>query len=187
MLFNCILLSLSTSIDSLGIGITYGMKNTKISFLSKLILFGISFFITSASVCFGDYLTHFFPESCANWIGVILLMLIGIMVIIKAIKESASPKQDYYDYDHSNWIDPKEAVILGIALSIDSFGIGLSSSFMGINSFFFPLMVGIFQFLFLSLGNFLGKKIHKMSQVPDMIWSILSGILLIFIAFLRLL
>jgi putative Mn2+ efflux pump MntP len=187
MLFNCILLSLSTSIDSLGIGITYGMKNTKISFIGKLILFGISFFITSASVCFGDYLTHFFPESYANWIGAFLLIFIGIVVIVKAIKESYYQKQDYYDYDHSNLIDPKESVILGIALSIDSFGIGLSSSFMGINSFFFPLMVGIFQFLFLSLGNFLGKKIHKISQIPDMIWSILSGILLIFIAFLRLL
>ena len=186
MLLNSILLSLSTSIDSLGIGITYGMKNTKISFLSKVILFGISFFITSASVCFGDYLTHFFPESYAHWIGAGLLILIGLVVILKAIKESHSAKQDYYDYDHSNLIDPKEAVILGIALSIDSFGIGLSSSFIGINSLFFPLSVGIFQFLFLSLGNFLGKKIHKISQVPDMIWSILSGILLILIAFLRL-
>ena len=97
MLFNCILLSLSTSIDSLGIGITYGMKNTKISFIGKLILFGISFFITSASVCFGDYLTHFFPESYANWIGAFLLIFIGIVVIVKAIKESYYQKQDYYD------------------------------------------------------------------------------------------
>ena len=33
---NSILLAISSSIDSLGIGVTYGIKNTKISKLSKI-------------------------------------------------------------------------------------------------------------------------------------------------------
>lgn len=35
MLLNCIILAISSSIDSLGIGITYGIKNTKIFLLVK--------------------------------------------------------------------------------------------------------------------------------------------------------
>ena len=31
MILNCILLALSVSIDSIGIGITYGIKNTRIT------------------------------------------------------------------------------------------------------------------------------------------------------------
>ena len=42
MLLNAFILAISSSIDSLGIGITYGIKNTKISYLGKLILFSIS-------------------------------------------------------------------------------------------------------------------------------------------------
>ena len=47
MLLNCILLALSVSIDSLGIGISYGIKHTKISKISNFTLFSISFLMTS--------------------------------------------------------------------------------------------------------------------------------------------
>ena len=46
MILNCIVLALSVSIDSFGIGITYGIKNTKITNWSKLILFTISLIVT---------------------------------------------------------------------------------------------------------------------------------------------
>jgi len=35
------------------------------------------------------------------------------------------------------------------------------------------------------IGNLLGKKLHGLSHLPDNVWSILSGILLIFIGALR--
>ena len=46
MLINSIVLAISSSIDSLGIGITYGIKNTKISSKAKIILLVISFLVT---------------------------------------------------------------------------------------------------------------------------------------------
>ena len=47
MFINSLILALSSSIDSLGIGITYGIKNTRISYMAKIVLFVISFFIRS--------------------------------------------------------------------------------------------------------------------------------------------
>ena len=41
-MLNSFILAISSSIDSLGIGITYGIKNTKISLLGKIVLFTIS-------------------------------------------------------------------------------------------------------------------------------------------------
>ena len=51
MLINSILLALSSSLDSLGIGITYGIKNMKISKISRLILFTISCFVSFLLYC----------------------------------------------------------------------------------------------------------------------------------------
>ena len=48
MFINSLILALSSSIDSLGIGITYGIKNTRISYMAKIVLFVISFLIRSA-------------------------------------------------------------------------------------------------------------------------------------------
>ena len=56
MFVNSLLLAISSSIDSLGIGITYGIKNTRISHQSKFILFLLSFCISLVSIWFGDIL-----------------------------------------------------------------------------------------------------------------------------------
>jgi len=59
MIVKCILLALSASIDALGLGITYGIKKTKMSSVGNLIIFvvlfclsGISVFIFSYCFCF---------------------------------------------------------------------------------------------------------------------------------------
>lgn len=56
MFFNYVALAISASIDSLGIGITYGLKNTKIVFSAKLVLFIISIIITAFSMLLGNFL-----------------------------------------------------------------------------------------------------------------------------------
>ena len=181
MLLNSLFLALSSSIDSLGIGITYGIKNMKISFLSKLILFIISIIISYFSIFIGSWLNDFFSLSFSSFLGACFLIIIGFGVIIKTIFENTNSKNNYYDFDYSNFIDTKEAIFLGLALSLDSFGIGISFSLGAYNCFFFPIFISCFQFLFLSFGTFLGKKINNISKIPDFLSGILSGFLIILI------
>ena len=102
-------------------------------------------------------------------------------ITIKIIKNPISS-----DFDYSNSIDSKEALFLGLALSLDSFCIGVGGSIIGISSMLFPLLIASFQLLFLSVGNFLGRKLNKLSHLPDNIWSIISGFLLIIIGLIKL-
>ncbi len=206
MLSSFILLAICVSIDSLGIGMTYGLKNTKISFSAKWILLFISFFITSLSLLVGKTISSFFPVTITNFIGSLLLLFLGIWMILPSFKmkkkEVIKKEEKMYqfficflgitiqiirnpsssDLDHSNQIDSKEAIYLGIALSLDAVGIGIGSSMIGFSSFLFPLLVALFQLLFLSLGSYIGRKVQKSFFLPDNIWSIFSGILLIIIA-----
>ena len=175
MIINIILLAVCVSIDSLGIGLTYGIKDTKISFYAKILLCVISFVFAGISILFGYIISNFLTEDICKIIGTIILCGMGIWII----NQSADPFS--FDVDKSNKIDSKEAIFLGIALSLDSIGIGIGSGIIGINSFIFPIFVSIFHLLFLFLGNFLGKKIKQISNIPQNIWSIVSGILLIII------
>lgn len=210
MFFHCILLAFCSTLDSLGIGITYGLKNTHILFGAKIILFLSSFLVTILSLLFGDCLAYFLPDSITNVLGSIVLILIGSFMIFSCFKkekvktninESKTDTQKVYkffirflgitiqiirdptnsDFDNSNNIDSKEALFLGIALSLDTIGIGISSSMLEINYFFLPLLVAIFELFFLSFGSFLGRRIKNISNIPENIWSILAGFLLIFI------
>ena len=101
-------------------------------------------------------------------------------VTIKIIKNPTSS-----DLDSSNSIDGKEAFFLGFALSLDCFCIGAFGSIIGVSSFLFPLFISVFQLAFLSAGNMLGKRLLRLSRLPDNIWSVISGVLLVLIGIVR--
>ena len=209
-MINSLILAISSSIDSLGIGITYGLRNTKISNIGKIILFLLSIFITFTSVLLGNFLKNIFPLEISTFIGSSILVFMGIFIIFQALNnnENTTPKPlktakkySFFikclgitiqiiknpissDLDNSKNIDYKEALFLGLALSLDSFGIGIGSSIINTNIYLFPLLVASLQIIFLSLGSRLGKSFKKLNFSQN-IWSIISGILLIFIGILK--
>ena len=218
MLLNCLFLAISSSIDSLGISITYGIKNTKITIGAKSILFFISFIISIISIYFGNLLKFIFPDFLIHYLGAFLLILMGLFMCFQSLKKSKrddivknsknlemSDTEKIYsffikclgitikiiknpsssDLDKSNIIDSKEALFLGLALSLDSFCIGIGFSMLNTFSIIFPLLTSCFQLFFLSLGNYCGKKLYSFSKLPDNIWSTISGILLIMIGFCK--
>ena len=85
MLLNVILLSISSSIDSFGIGITYGLRKLKINIFSKLILFVISITITYISVLIGKNLCYLLPPIIIRLIGSFILIIIGITIIFQIL------------------------------------------------------------------------------------------------------
>lgn len=181
MLLSCILLALSVSIDSLGIGITYGIKNTRISKISNIILFAISFCSTCGSVFLGHYVAILFSPTFSTFLGSSFLIVLGVYNIYKILNE---PPIDY-DIDHSNDIDRKEAIFLGLALSIDSVCVGIGCGIIGINDLILPILVAIFQLIFLNCGNFVAKNIIAKINIPENILTIFSGIVLILVGILR--
>lgn len=210
MLFSMILLSVSLSIDALGIGITYGLREIKLSSLAKMIISVQSIFITSFSLFCGKWLTKLLSPALAQHIGVIILIFMGIWVLWQGIRETEQeeilPKEDtilniliksfgitikiirtpqYCDMNHSFVIDPFEAFYLGFALSIDSFGAGMGSGAAGLISPVIPILVALCQVLFLSIGGFLGTRLKLFSKIKNNIWVIVSGILLICIGIIR--
>lgn len=216
MIFNSLFLAISSSIDSLGIGVTYGLKSTKISYIANVILFIISIMITTFSMWFGNCIRNFFPHNITNIIGSLIIVFMGIFMTIQAFKgkkitnseDLKKPINDekiysffikylgitiqiiknptYSDFDNSKKIDCKEAFFLAIALSLDSFCIGIGSTIAGISSSLFPFFISIFQLLFLKLGNIIGEKLTNTKIFPDNTWSVLSGLLLIIIGIIKL-
>lgn len=189
-MINSLLLALSSSIDSLGIGITYGIKNTKISRIGKIILFAISLITTYISIFFGNLIQYIFPKVFTNFLGCLILICMGIYICFQALKKEKDSKNIFNspissDINHSKIIEPQESLILAIALSLDSFCIGICGAITDINLTLFPFLVSILQLIFLSLGSYLGIHIRNFCKLPQNVWSIISGILLIFIGFLK--
>lgn len=216
MLINSFILALSSSIDSLGIGITYGIKNTRISYIANVVLFVISFTVSIISIWIGNSIRAVFSDVALKWIGSSILIFMGLFMFFQALKKDSLPASELIykkneekiysffikflgitikiiknpissDFDNSRSIDSREALFLGLALSLDSFCIGTCGSIIGINSVIFPLLVSTFQLALLSFGIFVGTKLHETTRLPNNVWSIISSILLVFIGFMRIL
>ena len=170
MLLNCILLALSVSIDSLGIGISYGIKHTKISKISNFTLFSISFLMTSFSIFIGNSISSLLSEKFSILIGSLLLIFLGIYGIYKNISQQTTN----YDFNHSNEIDSKEAIFLGLALSIDSFCVGLGSGIIGLNDILLPFLVSIFQLFFINCSANIANLLLSKFNISDNILSYVS-------------
>jgi putative Mn2+ efflux pump MntP len=79
------------------------------------------------------------------------LRRLGIVVQILRTPSSA-------DMDASGSISPMEAMVLGIALSLDAFGAGLGAALLGFNPVWTALMIALFSGSFLVMGMKTGFK-----------------------------
>ncbi len=183
MLFSCIFLAISVSIDALSLGITYGIKKAKMTKIANIIIFVIAFVSTSISILLGSSISKLFSPNIATIIGSSLLILLGIYTIYKSFVKNSID----YDFDNSNSIKQREAIILALSVSADASCAGLSCGIMGINSFIYPLLAAIFHIIFINCGNLLAVSIVKKFNVSNnRILSSISGTILFLIGFIRL-
>ncbi len=109
----------------------------------------------------------------------VLLTAIGLWIIAEpyrkrnntAVKEPSEPGEksiwhvflnpEHADMDNSMDIDFKEATVLGIALSINNIGGGLSAGLIGLNSWLVGLFSAVISFLALWAGNYITEYFVK--------------------------
>ena len=148
MIISSILLAFSVSIDALTLGITYGIKNSKISNSGNLIIFTIAFISTALAMLLGNWISALFSPNISVILGSLLLLTLGIYTIFKSIKLNPST----YDVDNSNTIDRNESILLALAISVDASCVGLSCGIIGINGLLYPFLAALFHMFWLNLN-----------------------------------
>jgi putative Mn2+ efflux pump MntP len=182
LLLQIIVISISLSIDALGIGIAYPLRGVKIGVLAKTIIGFISCGVMFLSILVGKEMTKIIPANVMMIIGTAILILMGVVYIRNSL---FSDEEASYDLDESKKIDLFEAIILGFALSADSISAGIAIVAIGMQSTFVPIVVGLTQIGFLTLGNQLITRFSRIRKMNSKVCGVFSGTLLILIAILR--
>ena len=183
MILKYILLALSASIDALSLGITYGIKKTKMSKIGNTLIFTIVLTCSCIAILTGHFLSLLFSPTFSMLLGSSLLILLGVYNIFKGINKLDTVKD--FDIDNSNYIDTKEAIALALAVAVDASCVSMSCGFIGYGSFILPVFMAVFHTFFVNCGNFVAKSIVQRLNVPSNILSVFAGILLVCIGALR--
>ena len=180
-----LMLAVSLSLDALGVGISYGLRGIQVPWKARAAICLASMVITGSGVSLGSVLLGTIPFFWAKALGCAMLFLLGVSIIIQGIRKHKDENSFSCDFDRSQKIETPEALYLGVALSVDSFGAGVSSAVTGMNSLLVPVAAGMVQMIFLWSGGFLGKRLKLTRLKNPGAFVYLSGGLLIGLAVLR--
>lgn len=89
------------------------------------------------------------------------------------------------DVDRSGNISAYEAVLLGVALSLDAFGAGIGAALLGFTPWLTAAVIALASGTFLGIGLHIGFRYAELKWIRKL--SILPGFLLIFMGIMKLL
>lgn len=227
------LFSLSANIDSFIIGISYGIKKTKIRPAQNLLIALVTLCGTAAALLSGTGILTFCSFPGSVYLGNFILLVLGLYYLgkffcscfrnytQKTCRQDADSeemcKQNIHSQDTgSNWtyaqnictqhtggdgtyekkipshdaddesaalsvLSWKEALLLGLSLSVNNLGIGIGASIAGLKVFPTAPVSFLLSMLFLSLGNLTGRSriFEKAGQYADLF----CGLLLVTLGF----
>lgn len=197
-----LLLAFSASLDSLIIGIAYGIKKIKIKLFINIIIAFIVTLGTFISMILGYVLSDFIPMTICNYVGAILLIAVGVWMLYDNLKnntksrESCNELMDSLDYEeiliknktadfnNSGNIELKEAITLSLALSINNFALGIGASMSGISIPLTTIFTFIFSVLILIVGLKIGNSI--LSEILGKYSPIFSALIILIMGVIQL-
>ncbi|AWI05826.1 sporulation membrane protein YtaF [Clostridium drakei] len=188
-----VFIALINNLDNISVRIAYSIRGIKISTLKNLWISVITFVISSLAAFSGNFLTKVLSSNISSILSMLLLIIIGLWIIVEPYFNKASEdkmKQDpsiynvlrnleIADLDNSKDIDYKEATLLGVAMSVNNIGGGISAGMIGLNSILIGLFSAIISFLALWSGNYITEFFNKRNLGKKATFA--SGIILILI------
>lgn len=183
--------------DNIAVGTAYGFKGIKLSSKMNLLIAFITSIGTLLSMSIGLIIYKLLPHNFTNIFGGILIILLGLYFLKDFFKENLRKNKDSElkkilsdpekaDINHSGDIDFKEAITLGIALTLNNFGMGIGASISGMNIFLTSLLTFIFSIISFRIGCNIGSKfndsfIHNYANLISSLILIFLGLIEIFI------
>lgn len=150
-LLSMLLFSVSSNLDSLVVGLSYGIKKIPIYWHTNVLVGCISFTGTVLSMLFGKSLLLILPEGLANMAGGIIILLIGAVGLARMLSDKTSGPAAV------NGLTIREGVLLGAALTVNNVGLGVGVSITGLPLLPTSLCSFFFSLAFLYAGNRIGR------------------------------
>ncbi|UTR15574.1 sporulation membrane protein YtaF [Salipaludibacillus sp. LMS25] len=204
------ILAFAVSLDSFSVGLTYGLRQMKLPMLSVLFIMCCSAVAILLAMWIGNTISALLAPEFAETLGGLLLILIGLYALFQVYKKPSiyAPtlrqekvlmdvelkrlgiavhvlkKPMAADLDDSGSITGLEAVLLGVALSLDAFGAGLGAALLGVSPWLLSLSVAVMCGVFLTAGKWCGALLNHSEKLKRL--SFLPGVLLICIGIWKL-
>jgi len=179
------LLALSSNLDNVGVGTSYGTRTINIPFSSNLLIAFITTTGTYLSMALGNEISNFINPNISNAIGALMIGGTGVWVLIREFsrpdeRKITGDEQDFKmtsfvsqsplkkmltildhpflaDTDFSGHIDMKEGFFLALALTLNNLSNGIGAGLLGLDVALMVAFTAILSILTIWFGIAFGK------------------------------
>ena len=210
-LLSILLLAISSSLDNLGTGVSYGLRNICIPLSLNLFIAISNSSGTLLSMLFSKFISGVLRPNTAGFLGALMLIAIGIWIFIAGLRKKApettlahSPAEETTAHKKtflprlsavlddpysagifcSGKVRIKEGDILAAALTLSNISTGIGAGLIGFHPGLTTAAVFICSILAVSVGLKIGR--YSSAIMIKGIAEKASGLLLIFIGFFEL-
>lgn len=160
-------IALGNNLDNAGAAVAYGLARIRIPAIVNAWIALITFVITAGAVMLGRLTGHFLPVYLGKDLSAVILCVIGALMIRGAMrpkpstadKPSTNPimgvleNPEAADADKSRHIDLREGTLVGIALSINNVGGGISAGLVHLSATWTAALSAVISFCLFWAGS----------------------------------
>ena len=165
---SALLIATVSNLDNLGVGTAFGMRDTPVSALANLIIASVTMAATAIAMTFGRALSHLIAPSIGSALGSAIIIAVGAGTVTTWIRTIRTPARSPIPAGalptnvlHPTTISPREALVLGVALSMNNLGAGVGAGVAGVPALATTLLAGTFSLLAVGGGSRIGWSVGR--------------------------
>ncbi|MBU8879668.1 sporulation membrane protein YtaF [Bacillus sp. FJAT-29790] len=203
-MISLLIIAFAVSLDGFSVGLTYGLRKMRIPLKSMGIIACCSAVTLIIAMTIGNVIVKLLSPNIAQSLGGMILICLGAWVLYQFFRPAKArnvlphektivnfeikslglvinilKKPMSADFDQSGTITGLEALMLGIALSLDAFGAGIGAAILGYSPYYLAFTVALMSSLFVFTGIKVGTIFSNSGWIQK--FSFIPGILLILI------
>jgi putative Mn2+ efflux pump MntP len=166
-LLRAVLIAAVSNLDNLGVGVALGIRGTRVAAVPNLIIAAITMAGTAAAMSSGRALSKLVASSTAASLGALIIIGVGAATVIAALVATRAPTRSRRDLsvhgrrNARGLITYREALGLGVALSLNNVGSGVGAGVAGIPPLATTLLAGAFSLLCIGGGSSAGQSLGR--------------------------
>ncbi|MFZ0383332.1 MAG: manganese efflux pump [Solirubrobacteraceae bacterium] len=165
---SAVLIATVSNLDNLGVGTAFGMRDTPVSALANLIIAAVTMAATAIAMTFGRALSQLIAPSIGSALGSAIIIAVGAGTVTTWIRTIRTPARSPIPAGapptnvlHRTTISPREALVLGVALSMNNLGAGVGAGVAGVPALATTVLAGTFSLLAVGGGSRIGWSVGR--------------------------
>ena len=164
-----VLVSAVSNVDNLSVGVAFGIQGNRIPGIPNLIIAALTMTGTALAVSCGHALSLVISPSAASKLGSLIIIAIGAGTLLASLSAVRTPtgvgerhaRKFAARVGMSGAVSTREALVLGVALSLNNVGVGVGAGVAGVPATETTVLAGAFSLLAVGGGSALGQLLGR--------------------------